>query len=107
MFGEMVYAPHKLYVRRSEKQYDDFGNFVGKSDKEDFLCGCRCDDAGVRDAITLNGERFFPSYHVVCEKPVALGAFVVMYRADGNVRGEGKVVKVAEANYFGLFQIWI
>lgn len=107
MFGEMAYAPHTLYVCKSEKEYDEFGNFVSKKDIESRLCGCRCDDADVRDAITLNGERFFPSYHVVCEKPVDLGGYVVIRRGDGSVRGKGKVVKTAEANYFGLYQIWI
>lgn len=106
MFGKLTYAPHKLYLVEQEKKFDEFGNFEGVAETLSFVCACRCDDASVQDAITVNGEQFFPSYHIVSEKGVSNGAFVKVLDGD-SVRAEGKVVRTAHANYFNLYQAWI
>lgn len=96
-----------MYLCEKTKNFDDYGNFIDEAATEEFCCQCRCDDSDVRDAVSDNGERFFPSYHVVCEALVACGTNVRIYREDGSLRAEGKVRKTAQANYFGLFQLWI
>lgn len=106
MFGKLTYAPHVLHILYSEKQFDEYGNFVEMKDTSRFHCRCRCDDAGVRDAITVNGEQFFPSYHIVCEKAVDNGAYVRVLD-NGAVRAEGKVVRTNNSNYFKLHEAWI
>jgi len=107
MFGKLTYKPHRLFVKTKQKQYDGNGNFEGETETEEFICACRCDDAGTRDAITVNGEQFFPSYHIVAEKGVNNGDFVRVLNKDGSVRAEGKVIRTAYANYFDLHQAWI
>lgn len=107
MFGKLTYKPHKLYVRRKQKKFDEFGNFEGETETYTYVCDCRCDDAGVRDAITVNGEQFFPSYHIVAEKGVENGDFVRVTAECGCIRAEGKVVRTAYANYFRLHEAWI
>lgn len=107
MFGKLTYAPHKLYVKEKQKQFDEFGNYEGETETFTYLCDCRCDDAGVRDAISVRGEQFFPSYHIAMEKGVENGAFVRILDENGNIRGEGKIVRVAYSNYFKLYRAWI
>ncbi len=107
MFGKLTYAPHRLYIKKVQKQFDDYGNFEGETETYEFVCNCRCDDAGVKDAISVRGEQFFPSYHIAMEKGVNNGDFVRILNADGSVRGEGKVVRTSYANYFNLYQAWI
>ena len=51
MFGKLTYAPHKVYVEKKTKEYDDFGNFVAEEISLSYVCNCRCDDANVRDAV--------------------------------------------------------
>ena len=107
MFGKLSYAPHKLYVKETQKQFDEFGNFEGETETYNYVCDCRCDDAGVRDAITINGEQFFPSYHIVAEAGVKNGDYVRVMTECGCVRAEGKVVRTSYANYFKLHEAWI
>lgn len=107
MFGKLTYAPHKLYLVRQGKKFDSDGNFEGVAETVELVGDCRCDDAGVRDAITVNGERFFPSYHIVSGKKVANGATVRVLADDGSVRAEGKVIRTAYSNYFKMYQVWI
>ncbi len=107
MFGELTYKPHKLYVKRKQKTFDGDGNYEGETETCEFICDCRCDDVGTRDAITVNGEQFFPSYHIVAEKRVNCGDFVRVLDEDGGIRAEGKIVRVAYANYFKLYRAWM
>lgn len=107
MFGSLTYKPHSLYLKSQRKRFDASGNFEGVTESLVYICGCRCDDVSVRDGISVNGEVFFPSYHVVSEKPVKCGDFVKILANDGSVRAEGKVVRVSHANYFNLYQLWM
>lgn len=108
MFGKLTYAPHQLYVSEKQKQFDEFGNYEGETETFTYVCDCRCDDAGTKDAITIRGEQFFPSYHLALEKKVETGAFVrILDKEDGSIRGEGKIVRVAYSNYFKLYRAWI
>lgn len=107
MFGKLTYRPHQLFVVEQCKTFDENGNFEGVTECERFISPCRCDDASVRDAITINGEQFFPSYHIVSEKGVKNGDFVRVKTEECKVRAEGKVVRSSYANYFNLYQVWI
>lgn len=107
MFGKLTYAPHELYIVEQSKSFDEFGNFEGVSETERFLCRCRCDDSTDQDAITVNGERFFPSYHIVAERGVCNGQYVRVKTEGCKVRAEGKVIRNSYANYFKLYEAWI
>lgn len=107
MFGKLTYAPHKLYLQRQTKVYDEYGNLETVTEDYEYVCECRCDDAGDRDAISVNGERFFPSYHIVSERGVPEGVFVRVLAEDGQERAFGKVIRSSYANYFNLYQAWI
>lgn len=106
MLGRMTYKPHRLFVEMKSREYDEFGNYVGERKSLVYVCDCRCDDAGVRDAISANGETFIPSYHIVSEKPVRNGDFVKVLNGD-EIRAEGKVVRTSSSNYFKLHEAWI
>lgn len=106
MFGRLTYKPHTLFVVEKEKTYDEYGNYVGEQETSTYHCDCRCDDAGVRDAISVNGEKFIPSFHIVCEKPLKNGDFVKVFKGE-EVRAEGKIVRTSSSNYFNLHEAWI
>lgn len=106
MFGKLTYAPHKVYIERKTKEYDDFGNFVAEEISLSYVCKCRCDDANVRDAVSVNGETFIPSYHIVSEKPLNNGDFVKVYDGE-EIRAEGKIINTKKYNFFKIYEAWI
>lgn len=110
----MMYAPHTLYVkRRREMLPDALGRLVaapGAAGGEWAPVGqCRCDDSGIREVVSVNGEVFRPSFRIVLDKgaDVRAGDTVRAVGADGSTRGEGVVSNVTSTNYLGYMTVYV
>lgn len=108
----MMYAPHTLYVkRRREMLPDALGRLVAAPGAEEWVPAgpCRCDDSGLRDVVSANGEVFRPSFRIVLDKgaDVRAGDAVRAVNADGSARGEGVVVNVTSTNCLGYMTVYV
>ena len=105
-------APHKLYIRTLvQGETDEYGRQVSE-DSESWkpFADCFCHDNSQAREITVNGQLWTYSYHIVYEgDKIPLGTYVRCM--DGSrVVGEGKVVKNAECysrDLEGRCDIWV
>lgn len=107
-----MYAPHTLYVKaRRALLPDSLGRLVAAPAAEEWvLVGpCRCDDSGLREVVSANGEVFRPSYRVVLDRggDVRAGDTLRVVNADGSTRGEGVARDVTFTNYLGYMTVLI
>lgn len=114
----MNFSPHILYVRKeTEPTYDEFGNPIAPSALTDGcnfhnmwrkVGACRCDDNNTLDKISNAGELYVYKNHIVYEGgQVKAGQTVRAINAEGDIRGEGVVVKCSVCNWFGYSEIWV
>lgn len=98
-------APHRLQSRfLSDGLKDEFGRQVTESSESwDDVAECFCHDNSQMKQVSVNGELWTYQYHVVYEGvKIGLGTKVRCLGPDGNVVGEGKVIKNAECYSEGL-----
>lgn len=104
---KLTYAPHRLYIEKTEFQHDRYGNLISSEKVLEYVCECRCDDSGDSNPVTINGEDFFPTYHIVSEKDVPIGSYVRVQNPDGTKRAFGRVVRITRSNYFGFCNLYL
>lgn len=108
----MMYAPHRLLVlRTSAKERDALGRTVRPAEEtwED-VGECRCDDSGVSEVTSANGEVFRPSFHIVCcgSARVSAGDRVrALWKRDGSVRAEGVARNVTGCNLLDYKSVYL
>ena len=97
----MNYSPHILFVQRKTETRDALNRTSGSSEEWIRVGECRCDDNTDKVVSTENSLEYVPKYHVVCHRTdlVRNGDRVLVLRADGTVRGEGKADRVRVLNY--------
>ncbi|MCM0314264.1 hypothetical protein [Bacteroides fragilis] len=106
----MIFAPHILYVRLDSKvEYDKDGNPITLQDETWKEVGeCRCDDNGTARQISVGGQLFDFSYHIVYTGGnIAPDTEVKVLDDDGAIRGKGIVKRCSVNNYLNYSQIWI
>lgn len=106
----MYFAPHILKAKVEKgPEFDDLGNPVINDNNEWEKIGpCRCDDNGQMKQVSVNGSMTDFSYHIVYEgKDVLPGVEVAVFDSNGDIRGHGKVIKIARCNYFNYSEIWV
>lgn len=109
----MYYQPHILQRRSQPREdKDEFGRPVIISDEDEWedICRCRCDHNTDVEMTSMDGKRFQPEFHVVCNGPelkVAPGDYVRCLRADGTVKGEGTVLRPHSLNYLHYAEFYI
>lgn len=94
----MIYAPHTLEkLILAPVQRDEFGNPIVVDEPKQWqpVCDCRCSMNGSKEVVSSNGERFIPTYHIVCDGSVMgvvkAGDTVRCLDADRNTVGEGVI----------------
>ena len=107
----MYFAPHtlELFVE-SPIVEDENGDPISQPQSEWRKIGmCRCDDAGNQTLYGENGIAYNPLYKIVFNKGILLkkGMTVRALRADGSVRGEGKIDRAVECNYLNYQAVWL
>lgn len=106
----MYYAPHILQLKKEvPAQYDEDGNpLTTESSEWETVGTCRCDDNGTSRQISMNGQMYDYSYHIVFDEGnIDAGDYVRALDESGSVRGEGEVLRVSVSNYFNYRQLWV
>ena len=107
----MNYCPHILQKKvYTEPERDEFGRPIPGTggDMWGEMCRCRCDNNTTKEFTTPNGLVYRPAFHVVCEKVVPVKEDDIVRCMDGErVRGEGKVIRPSESNFFGYYELWV
>lgn len=109
----MYYAPHILQKRIiAEEKSDEFGRPIPEEAGETWVevCRCRCDHNGDKEVKMPDGTVVTPDYHVVLEgnaPDVEVGDYVRCLKADGTIRGEGRVIKPRTLNYLPYAEIYL
>lgn len=111
----MEEAPHKLLVRTVRPLLnDEFGRPIPGMGGEswDELTECFCHDNSQVKEVSINGQLWVYSYHVVYEgAKIGLGAKVrCIDKSTGTLVGEGDVSKNAECyseDFKGRCDIWL
>lgn len=104
----MIFSPHTLQ-RLTTGSYVDENGIPQAGSKEWVGAGdCRCDDNSQHKATSVNGILYEYQYHIVHEGDlIPLGTTVRALDSEGNVRGEGKVIKTGKCNYFSYSEVWV
>ena len=103
----VMYAPHKLFVKRVTITKDELNRTVGEETEWLPLGGCRCDDNTTIELKDDNGKVYVPKYHIVADKQdVKAGDYVRVYEND-TLRGEGLVKSVIKTNYLGYMSLYV
>lgn len=108
----MMFAPHRLLVlRASAKERDALGRTTRPATEEwEDVGECRCDDSGVSEVTSANGEVFRPSAHIVCGGSVRVAAgdkVRVLWKRDGSVRMEGVARNVTGCNLLDYKSVYL
>jgi hypothetical protein len=104
----MIFCPHVLQILVISGAQIVDGNPIPGSESRETIGKCRCDDNGQHKQVSVNGILYDYSYHVVHEgAKLPIGVKVRALDKDGNVRGEGEVVKSGKCNYFNYSEVWI
>lgn len=105
-------APHKLYVRKIVSgDVDEYGRQISE-DKESWsiVTDCFCHDNSQMRQVSVNGELWTYSYHIVYEgEKIPLGSYIRCVYGTRTV-GEGKVIKNAECysnDLKGRCDLWV
>lgn len=106
----MIFQPHTLHVfHESKPTFDDEGHLIFTKDSGWIqLCKCRCDDNNTTKQISVNGQLYNYSYHIVYQgAKLESGTKVKCLDKDGAVRGEGEIVKCNKTNCLNYTEIWV
>ena len=97
----MQYAPHILFVRKTEETRDSYNRVTSVSESWKKVGLCRCDDNATPIVSTLNTKEYVPRYHIVTSRTgmISPGDMVRVLTQDGTLRGEGKADNVRTLNY--------
>lgn len=103
----MMYAPHILQKKIINTSTDEFGRTIFGEEEWVDVCHCRCDDNITQEFKSENGKTYRLKHHVVCEKcDIKSGEFVRCI-SNNDIRGEGEVYMVKNANFFDYTEIWM
>lgn len=109
----MHYAPHTLQKRTPPAETtDEYGRPVVADGSEEWtdVCRCRCDHSDDKEFRLDDGTVVRPEYRIVTDgnaPGVSVGDIVRCVRADGTVRGEGRVVNTKTLNYLPYAEIYV
>jgi hypothetical protein len=109
----MECSPHKLMMMTvSKPAYDKYGRQLTEGDKAwEEVCPCFCHDNSQMKQVSVNGQMWTYSYHVVYEgSKIPLDTHIKCVDDSGNVVGEGNVQKNAECysdELKGMCDAWI
>lgn len=101
---------HKLYVKaKTYNQMDEYGRYVQEDGEQwDYLCECRCDDAGDAEIATPAGELVRPQFHIVCEGQVHVDFNAEVKCMNGDIlRGTGRVKRRKTLNFLPYTELWV
>lgn len=97
---QMIFLNKQLYIDKTED---------GDVYWED-VCVCRCDERDNREVKLSDGTVVVPNYRVICDgnnPDVKTGDYVRCCRANGSVRGQGKVIDTKKLNCLPYAEIYL
>lgn len=101
----MIFAPHileKLELAPIER--DEFGRPIKAQSEGKWVKvgSCRCSMNGSTERTSNNGERYTPTYHIVCDKTeqVKAGDNVRCLDKQGNIVGKGVISSIPKTCTF-------
>ena len=107
-------TPHKLQIQViTPEENDEYGRLITGTGGESWqdVAECFCHDNSQQKEVSVNGERWAYSYHVVYEgEKIPLGSHVRCLDSDERTVGEGEVKKNAECyseEFKDRCDIWI
>ncbi len=104
----MLYAPHRLFVRKLTETRDERNRTVSVEENWTEVSPCRCDDNTTLRIKDDTGNEYVPYYHIVAPRSRLVSAGDWVRVCDGAcIRGEGKVVKVMRTNYLDYMSIYV
>lgn len=107
-------TPHILQLQvLGSPTVNEYGDEDDSSVSEEWNCYacCFCHDNNQQKQVSVNGELWTYNYHVVYEgDKIALGTMVRCLDDDGNVIGQGKILKCNRCysdDFDGRCDLWI
>lgn len=107
----MLYAPHTLerWVEKTER--DEHGRLTrpeGEEGRWEKICKCRADLETTGDLYSSDRKTIVQRIKVTADlHPIKGGELVRVTRADGSVKGEGRVEALRTAEYLRYMSFYI